>query len=118
MSENMSGRALGLISLGIAATEMAAANQLEEVMGIGDGENTGIFRVLAVREFLHGIDLLTHDDPTPGLWGRVAGDMLDGVLLAVAGAKSRRPWGFLAIAAAVLPVVVADVLCATKSTVS
>ncbi len=115
MSDNTGGRALGLASLAIGATELAAPRQLEETMGIGNGEITGILRVLGVRELLHGFDLLVHDNPKPGVWGRVAGDMLDSVLLAVAFAKSRRPLGFAAIAAAVMPVVIADMLCATKS---
>lgn len=108
---------MGLVSLGIGATELAAPRQLEEIMGIGNGEITGILRVLGVREILHGMDLLTHENPAPGLWARVMGDMLDGMLLAVAGAKARRPWGFAAVAAAVLPVVAADLFCAAKATV-
>jgi len=116
MAEKVSGIGLGLVSLGVGTTELTAPDKLEETMGIGDGENTGIFRVLAVREFMHGFDLLTHDDPTPGLWGRVAGDVLDGVLLAVATAKSRRPSGVAMIAAALVPVVLADLMCAMKAT--
>lgn len=113
MVSNTKARALGLVSLGIGATELVAPRKLEETMGIGNGEITGILRVLGVREMLHGIDLLMHENPRPGLWARVAGDLLDGVLLAVAAAKSRRPAGMALIAAAVLPVVAADMLCAT-----
>ena len=68
MSENTKGRSLGLVSLGIGATEIAAAAQLENLMGIGNGENTGIFRVLGVRELMHGIDLLAHENPGRGVW--------------------------------------------------
>lgn len=114
MSDQTAGRALGLVSLAIGATELAAGRQLEEAMGIGNGENTGIFRVLGVRELMHGFDLITHDDPRPGIWGRVAGDVLDNVLLAVAFARSRRPIGFAAVAAAVAPVVIADIVCAMQ----
>src|SRR3954468_8129653 len=104
-------RALGMASFGVAAVEMFAPRQLERTMGIGNGEITGIMRVLAVREALHGLDILTHANPTPGVWARVAGDMLDGLLLAVAGAKSRNFPGFVAIAAAVAPIVIADMVC-------
>src|SRR3954469_16052300 len=90
MNETTTRTALGLASLAVGATELAVPRQLEETMGIGNGEITGILRVLGVRELVHGFDLLTHDNPTPGVWGRVAGDLLDGVLLAVAFAKSRR----------------------------
>lgn len=122
MSPSTMARTLGWISLGIAATELAAPRKLEELMGLGDGEITGILRTLGIRELLHGVDILSHQNPTPGIWGRVAGDLLDGVLLAVAAAKSRRPAGLAATAAAVLPVVAADLVCAarlsTKSSLS
>jgi hypothetical protein len=116
MSDQLSGRALGLVSIAIGATELLAPRQLDRTMGIEDGENTGILRVLGVREIMHGFDLLVHNDPSPGLLGRVAGDVLDNVLMAAAFAKSRRPSGFGLIAAAVTPVVIADMACAaTKS---
>ena len=107
-------RGLGWVSLAIGLTEIAAPKQLERLMGIGDGQNTGILRTLGVREILHGVDILSHDDPTPGVWSRVAGDMLDGVLLGVAATKSKRPSGMLAVAAMVLPVVVADMVFAWR----
>jgi len=112
MATHATARTLGVASLAIGATELLAPRQLEQTMGIGNGEITGIMRVLGVREILHGIDILTHSDPKPGIWGRVAGDMLDGLLLAIAGAKSRNFPGYMAIAAAVAPVVIADMVCA------
>lgn len=118
MTENTSRTALGLASLAVGTTELVAPEFLERTMGIGNGENTGILRVLGVRELMHGFDLLMHDNPTPGLFGRVAGDMLDGVLLATAFARSRRPSGWTAIAAAVAPIVIADMACAAKQTVT
>src|SRR5215204_307851 len=114
MFQETTATALGIASIGIGVTEMAAPEKLQQIMGIGNGENTGIMRVLGVREICHGIDILTHKDPTPGLWARCAGDMLDGVLLGVAAAKTRRPAGFASIAAAVLPVVVADIATCFK----
>jgi hypothetical protein len=98
MTRTMEGKAMGLVSIAIGATEILAPKQLEEVMD--------------------GIDLLMHDDPTIGLFGRVAGDLLDGVLLAVAGAKSRRMSGYAAVAGAVAPVVIADMVLAAKEAVS
>jgi hypothetical protein len=114
MFEETTATGLGIASLAIGATEIAAPDKLQEIMGIGNGENTGILRVLGVREICHGIDILTHKDPTPGVWARVAGDMLDGVLLGAAAPKSRRPGGLGAIAAAVLPIVIADVATCFK----
>jgi len=106
-------RALGVVSLVIGLSEILFPRKLQQTMGINNGQNTGVMRVLGVREICHGVDILSHRDPTPGLWSRVAGDMLDGVLLGVAGAKSKRLGGFASIAAAVLPVVVADMVFAS-----
>jgi hypothetical protein len=36
--------------------------------------------------------------------------------MAVAFARSRRPWGWAAVATAVAPVVIADLVCAAKQT--
>lgn len=112
MFERATARGLGLASIGIGLTELAAPRQIEKVMGIGNGEITGVLRVLGVREIMHGIDILTHRDPTPGVWSRVAGDALDGVLLGLAAKRARNPGGFAAICAAVLPVVLLDVVAA------
>lgn len=103
---------LGLASIAIGQTELLAPRQIERTMGIGNDQHTGILRVLGVRELMHGLDLLTHPDPVPGLWARVAGDTLDSVLLVAAATKSKRLGGFAAIAALVLPVVVADMVAA------
>jgi len=108
-------RGLGITSIAIGLTEILAPKQLEKTMGIGNGQTTGILRVLGVREILHGVDLLSHDDPTPGLWGRVLGDLLDGVLLGAAGTRTRRPGGFMSICSLVLPVVLLDVIYAFRS---
>ena len=107
-------RGLGWASLAIGLTEIAAPHQIESCMGIGNGENTGVLRTLGVREILHGIDILSHDDPTPGLWSRVAGDALDSTLLAIAAKKTRRPGGFACVCAAVAVIGVLDVLFADR----
>src|SRR5690349_12553534 len=86
-------RALGVVSLAIGLAEILFPKKIEQTMGIHNGENTGMLRVLGVREIAHGIDLLAHDNPTPGVVSRVAGDMLDGVLLSAAAKKSRNPKG-------------------------
>ena len=107
-------RTLGVVSLLIGLSEIFFPRKLQRTMGIHNGQNTGVMRVLGLREICHGVDILSHRDPTPGVWARVAGDVLDGVLLGAAGAKSKRLGGFAAIAAAVLPVVVADMVVATR----
>jgi len=107
-------RALGFVSIAIGLTELLFPRKLEKAMGIHNGENTGVLRTLGVREITHGIDLLSHKDPTPGVWSRVAGDMLDGALLTMAAKKSRNPKGMAAMFAIVAPVVIADMILAPK----
>ena len=77
-------------------------------------EAEGIIRVLGVREICHGIQILGHRDPTPGVWSRLAGDILDGVVMAVAATKTTNPAGLATVAALVTPVVVADWVGAAK----
>jgi hypothetical protein len=107
-------KGLGFVSLAIGLTEIVAPHQIQKTMGIGNGQNTGVMRVLGLREIMHGVDLLSHDDPAPGVWARCAGDMLDGVVLAAAGMKSKKPGGFMAILALVAPVVILDHVLAPK----
>ena len=107
-------KGLGWVSIAIGLAEILMPRQIERTMGLRGGQATGILRVLGVREICHGIDILSHRDPAPGIKARVAGDLLDGALLAVAGTKSRRPGGFLAICAMVLPVVVLDLIYANR----
>ena len=113
MLEKQAARSLGLVSLGIGLTEIAAPQQLERVLGV-NGQTAGILRVLGVREIMHGVDILSHRDPTPGVWSRVAGDVLDGVLLGLAARRSRNRSGFMAVCAAVLPVVLLDMAIAPR----
>ena len=112
--DEKASRGLGWASIAIGLTEILAPRQLERVMGIGNGENTGMLRVLGVREIMHGVDILSHRNPTPGVWARVAGDMLDGALLGVAAKKTRNPSGLATVAALVLPIVVLDMLFAGR----
>jgi hypothetical protein len=110
----LGARALGWASIGIGVTEIAAPGWIEQTMGIGDGENTGILRTLGAREILHGVDILSHRDPTPGVKARVAGDVLDGVLLGMAAKRTRRPDGFATIAAMVTVIAMLDLYYAWR----
>jgi len=114
VSDAAVAKGLGWASIAIGLSEILMPRKLEQTMGISNGQNTGILRVLGVREILQGVDILSHRDPRPGLWARVFGDMLDGVLLTIAGTKTRKPGGFAAICALVLPVVVMDIIYAKR----
>jgi len=110
----MIGRGLGVASLGIAAAELAVPGQIEKMLGIRNGQNTGILRVLGVREMMSGLDLLGHDDPGPGLWSRVVGDVVDLALLGVAATRSRNRSGLATAALMVLGITALDVWCAKR----
>ena len=106
-------RGLGLVSLVIGGTEIAAPKQVSRLLGVDGPVTTDVLRTLGVREIAHGIDILTHrDDPTVGVWSRVAGDVLDGALLGIAATRTRNVAGFLTACMLVLPVVIADVMVA------
>ena len=105
---------LGWASIAVGLTEILAPKQLEKTMGVGNGQVTGILRVLGVREIMHGIDILAHEDPTPGVWSRVFGDLLDGALLAAAASRTKKPGGLAGIFAAVAPLVLADMIFALR----
>jgi hypothetical protein len=107
-------RGLGVASLAIGLTELAAPRKLERMMGIGDGDNTTLMRLMGVREVMHGIDILAHDDPTESVWRRVAGDVLDTALLGMAARKTKRPGMFTAITVAVLAIGAMDLMCAMR----
>ena len=113
-NDDQISRGLGWASIGLGLAEILAPKAVERMLGIGNGEHAGTLRVLGVREIMHGVDLLTHHDPTPGIWARVAGDMLDGVLLGAAATKSNNPGAFAAVATSVLGVVAMDVYEATR----
>lgn len=68
-------RGLGVLSLALGAMEVAAARPLARMLGIR-GQETFI-RACGAREIMQGVAILGAKDPTPWIWARVAGDMLD-----------------------------------------
>jgi len=114
MNDIDAARGLGFASIAIGLTEILAPKKLEQAMGIGNGQNTGMLRVLGVREIMHGVDILTHDDPTPGVWARVAGDVLDSTLLGIAATRTKKPASFSTIFTMVLGIGILDVLFAER----
>jgi hypothetical protein len=108
-------KGLGLISVGIGAAELLAPGPVQEMMGLEDREeHRGILRVLGVREVMHGADLLTSlpmtQTETRGVKARIAGDVLDTVLLAAAATRTRQPAKLAVVAAVVTAIGVLDLL--------
>jgi len=112
-------RGLGWASIAIAAAEIAMPRQVEKLLGIDDTPDTrGTLRALGVRELCQGVCILTEDGPTEqmrsGVWARVAGDVLDTAFLGAAAMKTKKPGLFAAVAASVMAIGVADLLCAKR----
>jgi hypothetical protein len=74
-------RALGWFSIGLGIAQLLMPRTLARAAGAPDVAL--LTRLCGVRDVGVGIGLLTSEDPTPWLWGRVAGDALD--MAAVAG---------------------------------
>jgi hypothetical protein len=105
---------LGFASIAIGLSEILMPRKLEKSMGIHNGVNTGILRVMGVREILQGVDILTHDDPTPGIVARVVGDVLDTALLGIAATKTRKPGSFATVFLSVMGIGLLDMICAGR----
>jgi len=82
MNEMKVARGLGWFSIGLGLTELLGGKNLGEVLGME--ERTGLLRLFGVREIAAGVAILAPDNPAPGVWARVAGDVLDLAALATA----------------------------------
>lgn len=105
---------LGWFSIGLGAVELIAPEALDEWLGIGHHET--VTRLYGLREIGVGIGILSSEDPTPWLWARVAGDVLD--LASLAPALDRRnPQRHIAATAAanVAAITAIDLFCAWAS---
>ena len=104
-------RGLGWFSIALGLAELAAPRTLTRTLGL-DGQET-LVRAYGLREIATGTAIRAANDPTPWVWGRVAGDALD---MATLGAGYRGSNGTsrnvsLALAA-VAGVTALDVWCA------
>ena len=104
-------RGLGLFSIALGVVEVAAPRALARALGMKGQE--GLIAGYGVREIATGIGILASKDPTPWIWGRVAGDGLDLATLATALEDSNPKKGNVGIAmAAVAGVTALDLYCA------
>jgi hypothetical protein len=102
---------LGWFSIGLGVAELAAPGALARFLGME--ERTDLIRIYGMREIATGIGLLSQDDPTPWLWGRVGGDALDLATLATGLGRSNPQRENVGLAiAAVAGVMALDVFCA------
>ena len=73
-------RCMGWFSIGLGVMELAAPGTLARALGMEGRE--GLIQGYGAREVATGVALLSASNPTPWMWGRVAGDALDLLTLA------------------------------------
>jgi hypothetical protein len=100
-------RTLGWLSIGLGLAEALMPGPASRVSGI-NGSKT-LLRTFGVREFANGVGILTAKDPSPWIWARVAGDIMDVSTLALRGRGSASALTLLAVAG----VAALDVACAS-----
>jgi hypothetical protein len=104
-------RGLGIFSIGLGIMEVAAPRALARWLGMRGQER--LIQAYGLREIATGVGILASKDPTPWIWGRVAGDALDLATLATAVEKRNDREANVGIAmAAVAGVTALDVYCA------
>lgn len=114
MSSRKVARGLAWFGIGLGLTELLAPRTVARAAGLRGHE--GLLQAFGAREIASGALILAAKDPEAWLWTRVAGDVLDGLLLS-AGMKSANPDRQRAMLAslAVAPVVVLDALYARRT---
>ncbi|MEE6307754.1 SRPBCC family protein [Plantactinospora veratri] len=111
-------RALGLLSLGLGAAALAAPAQVGRLIGVDDvPAGPAVLRAIGARELVPVPGLLFTRRPAGWAWTRVAGDVLDLVLLARTlpqrrGERRQRVAATLGVVAGITAV---DVLAAVRS---
>jgi hypothetical protein len=104
-------RGLGWFSIALGVAEVVAPRALARSLGMKGQE--GLIAAYGLREIATGIGILASKDPTPWIWGRVAGDGLDLATLATGLEGNNPKKGNVGIAmAAVAGVTALDVYCA------
>lgn len=103
-------RGLGWFSIGLGLVEVLAPNALARSLGMRGNER--LIASYGAREIATGIGILASRDPTPWIWGRVAGDALDlGTLATGLDGHNRQRENVGLALAAVAGVTLLDVLC-------
>ena len=106
-------RGLGLFSIALGLVEFVAPRALANALGMPGSKS--LIRAYGAREIATGVGILGSDDPTPWIWGRVAGDVLDLATLTTGLEGDNPKQGNLAVAfAAVAGVTALDVYCAQR----
>jgi len=106
-------RGLGWFSIALGAAELIAPGTLARALGMPEKE--GLIRAYGMREIATGVAILKSEDPTPWIWGRVAGDALDiATLMGGLDADNPRKRNVEIALAAVAGATALDVMCGRK----
>jgi hypothetical protein len=103
-------QSLGWFSIGLGIAEVLMPRMMARALGVQDG--AGVVRAYGLREIATGIGILAAKDPTPWVWGRVAGDALDLASLGGALAKSEQKACMVGAIGAIAGVTLADIATA------
>jgi hypothetical protein len=106
-------RGLGWFSIALGLVDTLSPGMLTRALGM-EGKET-VLRGYGLREIGTGIGILVAKNPTPWMWGRVAGDALDLATLAT-GLGNGRKAGIAVALAAVAGVTAIDAACAQALT--
>lgn len=101
-------RRLGWFSIGLGLLEILAPRATAWRVGLPGRQ--GLVATFGAREIGNGVGILMSKDPTPWIWARLAGDVLDIATLAT-GDNRRRSTNMVALAA-VGGVTLIDAVCA------
>jgi hypothetical protein len=99
-------RALGWFSIGLGLAELAMPRRLARVAGMPNVP--ALTRFYGLREIGTGIGILSSRDPSPWLWGRVAGDALDVATVGAGLVTAGRPLRTLTSIAMLLGIAYVD----------
>lgn len=102
--------ALGWFSIGLGVVEALIPASFSRASGIRANET--LVRGYGAREIANGVGILTAKNPTPWMWARVAGDVLDMSTLAARGRGKASVLALIAVAG----VTALDITCARKLT--
>jgi hypothetical protein len=108
-------RVLGWFSLALGAAEIIAPGAVNRSLGFR--EHNALVRGFGLREIAAGLGILIMPNPTPWVWARVTGDMLDLTSL-LFGLDRNNPRRSSAMAAfvSVAAVTLIDYICARNLT--
>ena len=106
-------KGLAWFGIGLGLVEVALPRALGRAIGLE--RHASLLRLFGLREIASGVVILAASDPAGALWVRVAGDGMDGALLAsgLTPANPHRERTLLAVLA-VAPVVALDALYARR----